>query len=1043
MKKLFLTFSIITGTLFTATAADSDESNRWEDPSLVNINVMAPRASFTPAPALLQPGEASSRVKSLDGTWKFSFYEKPALAPANFYEPQYNTAAWSDIQVPGNWETQGHGVPVYTNTKYIFAPNPPYVDNEDNPTGLYRTDFTIPSQWDGMQVILKFGSIAGATTVYLNGKEIAYTKASKTPAEINITPHIDRGGNNTLALKIIKWSDASYFEDQDFWRLAGVERNVELIARPGVNIADIDLRPTLDSRYTDGPFTAAVTVANLTATKAPGAKVQLQLVDENNNPVYTAFKNTGKIAADGNATVKFATTVKEPHQWSAESPYLYTACITLLDKDGNTLEATSVPVGFRTTEIKDGQLMVNGKPVVIRGVNLHEHHPVTGHYLDNEMRLKDFALWKLNNVNAVRTSHYPQAEEFYALADRLGIYVVDEANIEMHGLDPMPRESHPSNLPQWHDQLLDREMRMYHRDKNHPSVIVWSLGNETKFGQNFADAYNRFKALDPSRPVQYERAEDERYSDIFCPMYYPVHSAAEYGRSGADRPLIQCEYEHAMGNSNGNFKEYWEDIMRYPALQGGFIWDWVDQGLEVTDEQGRRYWAYGGDLGGHRWTHDNNFCINGVVNPDRTPHPALAEVKKAYQPIGFMQGDKPQEVKIANRNLFTDLDNYSFTWQLVKNGATVTDGTLTVSCAPLDTTTVTLPIPAVEPQAGEEYFINIQAHETAGHALVPAGHIVADEQLTPWPSRYFETTTSTQNLDPFKATSTKDRKNRPMLEVKSDRMTVIINEKSGLIQSIDIDGTKVMNMELRPDFWRAPTDNDFGCNLPTNSNIWRTAGNNTALASPLETTTHDDTITVVAHLKLKDVKLPYTFTYTFLPDGTVDVTGEMDSSAAKGLPEMLRYGMTARLDGSLDHVTYYGRGPGENYADRSWSSYIGKYNTTVDGLNFEYIRPQENGYRTDVRTVAFGNDHGHGIIFNGRGKAISMGAHHNSTADLDPGLTKKQQHTVDIDPSKDIYVNIDLTQSGLGGINSWGSHPLNPYRLQPGHYTYTFNISPL
>lgn len=1019
--------------------------NRWEDPTLVNINIMPPHASFTPyqsVDAQLQQ-LPSDRIKSLNGQWKFTFAERPADAPADFYSDALDTSAWGDITVPASWETQGYGVPIYTNVTYPFPINLPYVTNDDNPTGTYRTTFTVPASWAGDEVILRFGSIAGAATIYLNEKEIGYSKASKTPTEINITPYL-REGENTLSLQIIKWSDASYLEDQDFWRLAGLERDVTLIARPKTYLADIDLRPTLDNAYKNGSFTAAIRVMNASDARVTGERVRLSLLDDRQQPVYTAEKSLPAIKAGTEATARFSTVIDTPRQWSAEYPNLYTATVELLDRQGNVLEATAIPVGFRRIEIKNAQLLVNGRPVSITGTNLHEHHEATGHYLDTATRLKDFALWKQNNINAVRTSHYPQDDEFYAMADRFGIYVVDEANIEMHGLDPMGPDTHPSNSPEWHDQMLDREMRMYHRDKNHPSVITWSLGNETRFGQNFADAYKWLKEQDGTRPVQFERANSAEYSDIFCPMYYPTDRAVKYAqRKDITRPLIQCEYQHAMGNSNGNFQDYWEDIMAYPALQGGFIWDWVDQGLTAYDEQGRKYWAYGGDLGGHKWVHQENFCINGVVNPDRTPHPAIHEVKKAYQPIGFYPGTSTGDVRIANRNLFTPLSEYSFEWQLMKNGREIAAGDFLTDGEPLDTTVVTLPLPALNPQPGEEYMLNIQARTIKGQALVNARHIVATEQLPVGAGRYFERVAA-RDAAPFVLSHYKGKHDVPLIKVENDRLTAVINENTGLVQNVTIDCIPVIISSLQPDFWRAPIDNDFGYGMQETSNVWRAAGMNTRLDKlVINDSDPSRVITVTAHLTLRDVNLPYTLEYKFLTDGSMEVTPTFDTTSRPELPEFPRFGLVTAVSNDLDDVSYYGRGPWENYSDRKWSAYLGNYNSTVDDLNFEYIRPQENGYRTDVRQLLLGNGNKAAIEIKGIDKPFSFSARRNTSADLDPGFTKKQMHTVDIDPQDRIYLNIDLGQTGIGGTNSWGAHTLEPYRFGPGLYTYTVSLSPV
>lgn len=1029
--------------LLAVGALSLSANNRWETPDLVDINKMAPRATFHTYPSLddFLKGEASPDEMSLNGTWKFTFAERPADAIVDYYSDGVDTSKWGNITVPGSWETQGYGVPVYTNVTYIFPLNPPYVDNNDLPIGTYRRTFTVPASMQGKEIILQFGSISGAATIYVNGKEVGYTKNAKTPAEFNITNYL-RPGENTLALQIFKWSDASYFEDQDFWRLAGLERDVKLVAMPKVSINDFRVDASLDKNYTNGPLTASVTVVNASDKAAKGYKVKMLLLDAKGKTVWSGTTALPVAQPGKEATAKLSTTIKKPLQWSAEKPNLYTTAIELIAPDGKVAQVTGCKTGFRKIEIKNAQLLVNGKPVSIKGVNLHEHHEYTGHYLDQATRLKDFELWKQNNINAVRTSHYPQAPEFYELADRFGIYVVDEANIEMHGFF-YDHPDHPVDRPEWRAAHLDREMRMFHRDKNHPSIIVWSMGNETQMGKHFEETYDWFKAIDPSRPVQYERDIEGKHSDIFCPMYYPTDAAVRYAkREDTKRPLIQCEYQHAMGNSNGNFRDYWMDIMAHDKLQGGFIWDWVDQGLATTDEQGRKYWVYGGDLGGHRWTHDENFCCNGVVNPDRTVHPAIHEVKKAYQPVGFklLNGTT---VEIENRNLFTPLSDYTFNWQLSCNGAILEQGNFNVNAAPLSTARFNIPVKGFKPEAGKEYFINIQALTVAGADLVPAGHEVATEQLEMPGNDFFAARAAIKGNAP-KMEETTGRHNTGYYTFTDGDVKVTINKSNGFIDSYRAGGMQLINEALRPDFWRAPTDNDFGFNGQYDNNVWRVAGERTRL-DKLTCTQEGNTWKLVANITLRDINVPMTLTYVVNPGCVVDVTSSIDLTDRKDLPELPRFGMVTRLDYALDAVNYYGRGPWENYNDRSWSSYIGRYKSTVDELNFEYIRPQENGYRTDVRNFSLTNPAtGKGLLVQGLGGPVCFGAAHYMTADLDPGLTKKQQHSVDVDRRYAVYLNIDLGQMGLGGTNSWGAHTLEQYRMKAGKpYTYSFSLSPV
>jgi beta-galactosidase len=999
--------------------AVSANNEFWNDPTIVDQGKEPARASFV-VPS----------TTSLNGTWKFKFAPAVDARQVDFYSDTVNVASWGDIIVPASWETQGYGIPVYSNSAYIFPVNPPFVPADDLPIGTYRRTFTVPESFAGKQVILHFGSIAGAATIYVNGQKVGYSKASKTPAEFNIT-NLLKNGDNTLALQIFKWSDASYLEDQDFWRLAGIERDVTLIARPNVSIEDIHAVGNLDDKYTTGLFSLDVAVRNFTSEVKPGYKVDVALLNSAGSKVFSATKSIDAVA--GNSTVSFDYKLSKPQLWSAEHPNLYTVKVRLLDNNGAEVEATQVRTGFRRVEMKNKQLLINGVPIIIRGVNIHEHSEDKGHYVDHATRLKDFELWKLNNFNALRTCHYSQDDEFYEMADEYGFYIVDEANIENHGLDGYDRTRHPSFVPEYAGQIMDRTVRMYQRDKNHPSVIVWSLGNESDCGDNFQATYRWLKATDTTRPTQYHRARETEFTDIFCPMYPTPAVMERYAtRDDVYRPIIPCEYEHAMGNSNGQMKDYWELIMRYPIMQGGFIWDWVDQGLTAYDEQGRKYWAYGGDLGGHRWTHDENFCDNGLVNADRTIHPALHEVKMWYSPVWFADEDVAKgKILIHNYNLFTSLKDYDFKWVLIKNGEPVDSARFSATAKPMTDAHVALKLPKLSYAQGDEYFLNLYAVTTVASPLVPAGHVVAFEQISFPGNNYFVDKAADSDI----IWRQRDRN----ISFSINGVEAAVDVRSGCLSAYNVDGQAMMvrKTTATPNFWRAPTDNDFGYGMPREQNVWRTAGDNTEID---DMSIDGNKLTFA--LKLVGIDVPYTLTYEAQKDGSIIVTSEIDLEG-HDLPEFPRYGMKMVLPTSLDNVNYYGRGPWENYQDRNTSSFIGRYNSTIDGLNFDYIRPQENGYRTDVREVSFTDATGKGIRFTGVGQPICFNARHNYDADLDPGLTKKQQHSIDIDPRDFIAVNIDLIQAGLGGTNSWSARPLDQYRLLDKHYKYSYRISPV
>ena len=1015
------------------------QSNLWENPSVVDEGKEPPRADFVPYETEKQVVENvkwnSPYVKSLNGMYKFHFSQNVSQRPIRFYEEDLDDSRWKTIRVPGNWELQGFGIPVYTNNKYIFSRNPPLVDNDDLPIGSYRYWFDFPEAFAGRETYLYFGSIAGAATIYVNGKRVGYSKASKTAAEFNISKYLKQG-KNLLAVQVFKWSDASYIEDQDFWRLAGIERDVMLISRPKISIEDFFVVGDLDHSYKNGLFTADVMIRNLDVVQKDKYTVELVLLDENQKKIYTGKSSLNTLLADERKTLTFSSVIKDPLKWSAEQPNLYTTCITLKDIHGKTIEKVGCKTGFRKIEIKNGQLMINGRVMIVKGVNVHEHHPVTGHYVDEQTKLKDICLWKQYNINAIRTSHYPQSPEVYQLCDKYGIYVVDEANIEAHGLDRFDRERHPSFLSEWKGQHIDRTLRVFERDKNHPSVIIWSLGNESDFGPNYETTYRLLKERDKAkRPVQFERSFENEFTDIVAPMYHFPERIAQYAsREDITRPLILCEYSHSMGNSTGGFQTYWDTIMAYPALQGGFIWDWVDQGIETIDEQGRKYYVYGGDLGGHHWTHDENFCANGLISADRTIHPALHEVKKVYQDIWMEAKDiEAGKVVMHNHALFTDLNAYNYRWKLFRNGELVDSKPFFVSCKPGMSTDVSLKLPPRKYEGNVEYFLTVEALLKEDTPLLQAGYVIASEQF-PFPlNNYFVDRITHGNLKIEK------QDNYVIFESGDIQGRIRLNE--GLIVDYRYKGLPVLIDSPVPNFWRAPTDNDFGARAPFICNVWRTAGDERQLKRVEVAEQTPEGLGIVATFVLKYINVPYQISYLIRNDGSIMVKSRIKLEN-KELPEMLRFGMKMRLP-KYENVWYYGRGPWENYSDRNSASFIGNYKCKVNDLKFDYIRPQENGYRTDVRFAEFTNDSGQGVRFEAVNMPFCFNARYNADEDMDPGLTKKQQHPVDVDSRGELYVNIDYGQKGLGGNNSWGAQPLEKYRLKDKTYEYLYVIRPV
>jgi beta-galactosidase len=1012
----------------------------WENPKIVDEGKEPPRADFVPYADINQLVEdnkmTSPYIKSLNGTWKFSFAENVATRIVDFYKENLDDSYWKSIQVPGSWETQGFGIPVYTNITYIFPKNPPYQDNNDLPIGTYRTWFEAPESFEGEEIILYFGSISGAATLYVNGQRVGYSKAAKTPVEFNITPLLKKG-KNLLAMQVFKWSDASYLEDQDFWRLSGIERDVMLIARPKVSIEDFFVQGDLDAAYKNGILDVDVTVRNFDSQTSGQYVLNLSLLDGNNRTLISKVLNVSGISGKGMQKVSFRQSLNNPKKWSAEHPDLYTFCVELKDPGGRLVELAGCKTGFRKMEIKNKQFLINGMPIIIRGVNMHEHHESYGHYVDEITKLKDLRLLKQFNFNAIRTCHYPQNPEIYKLCDKYGIYVVDEVNLEAHDLDGFDRTRHPSFIADWKGQHLDRTARMFERDKNHACVINWSLGNESDFGPNYEATYDWLKEHDKAkRPVQCDRAGERSFTDMITPMYTPAVWLAHYAkREDITRPLILCEYAHSMGNSTGDFQEYWDTIMKYPALQGGFIWDWVDQGLKVADEHGRNYWIYGGDWGGHRWAHQENFCANGLINADRTIHPAMHEVKKVYQPVWIRPVDiENGKIKLINYNLFTDLNEYDYKWELFKNGELVTEGKFLISGKPMTEKEITLQLPERKTNEGEEYFLEVSVLAKEGKNLIPTGHIVANEQIAFPSDNYF--VSSKMSPGTLILNKTENDLNFSSGDVKGR-----ISLKDGLLYNYSVDNQRLLTAAPVPNFWRAPLDNDFGFGMQKSSNVWRSAGNDRELLNLDIKDQTGEGQEIVVQYRLKYVDVPYQISYFIYNDGSVKVTGNMDLTGKK-MPDLPRFGMKMEIPETFENVEYYGRGPWENYSDRSRSSFIGHYFCKADELKFDYIRPQENGYRTDVRWVTFSGDKA-GIRFEGIDGPICFNARYNFDEDMDPGFTKKQQHPIDVDKRNTLAINVDWKQMGVGGDNSWGARPLPQYRLTDDKFSYSYLIRPI
>ncbi|MEP6674430.1 MAG: glycoside hydrolase family 2 TIM barrel-domain containing protein [Ferruginibacter sp.] len=1026
--------------LFMQLCIAQTTNNDWENPSKVDEHKEVPRASFmlydSKSAAVKDDYTASPYYLSLNGTWKFHYSAKIAERPVDFYQSAFNDSRWNNMAVPSNWEMEGFGIPIYTNVTYPFPKNPPFV-GDDNPAGSYRKYFTVPENWNGNEVLLHFGSITGYAVVYINGQKAGMTKASKTPAEFNITPFLTKG-KNLLAVEVFRWHDGSYLEDQDFWRISGIERDVFLTAVPPVNVWDFFLQSSLDDIYKDGIFSATIDIRKFKNSAFKNGTVSVEINDVEGNTVFSEQKKINN-DADSIQTISIEGKVKAPKQWNAENPYLYN-CIVSLNINGKTIYAAN-KIGFRKVEIKNAQLLVNGVAVHVHGTDRHEHDPVKGHVPSKELMLKDIQLMKEFNINAVRCSHYPNDPLWYQLCDEYGIYLVDEANIETHGMGASLQGSfdttvHPSYLPQWAPAFFDRHKRMVERDKNHPSIIIWSLGNECGNGKVFHDDYLWIKNRDKSRPVQFEQAGEDWNTDIVCPMYPRVQSMQRYATdSSKKRPYIMCEYSHSMGNSNGNFQEYWDIIMSSQRMQGGFIWDWIDQGMLTTSTSGKSFYAYGGDLGGYYLQNDENFCANGLIAADRTVHPGLYEVKKVYQNILFKEKDLSKGIiSVYNWFDFTNLSDYNFEWVLMKDGMPFTKGNFSMDVMPHQSKDITLQIPMVKAKEGTEFYVNLYAY-TKKSGLVPAGHIIASEQFKRTADYFFSRQIDTTNT--LNVTKTDKRISFTSGNIKGE-----FDLQRGQFISYTNNGKRIFNGFPEPYFWRAPTDNDFGNRMPTLLGVWRNAHINKTVRNVVIDDSSKDSLQIKVDYLLTDIDVPYQLTYTVLQNGAVKVTAAIDMTG-KTLPELPRFGMRMSLANDFKNITYYGRGPFENYSDRNTASFVGLYNTSADSMyTWNYIRPQESGYRTDIRWLELKNNQGDGLRIEGL-QTICFSALNMSDEDLDPGLTKKQQHPSDIKLRGNINLHIDLKQRGVGGDDSWGALPHNQYRLLDKQYSYSYIIFPV
>lgn len=1012
--------------------------NEWENPTVYEWNKEKPHVGLiwyeNEEEARTTEMFASPWCKSLNGKWKFSYSSCIEESDKDFYRLDKDDSAWVTIDVPSNWELKGFGEPIMRNIRYVFSANPPYIDIP-NPVGTYRTYFTVPENWQRREILLHFGSISGYAQIYVNGKKVGMTKASKTPAEFNVTDYL-KPGKNLLAVQVYRWHDGSYMEDQDFWRLSGIERDVYLQAYPELTVWDMFLHPDLDSRYKDGLFSATVDLRAFSGSTTKSGDVELKLVDSDGKTVWRqkkAFNLEGT-----NKTLGFSGKIRNVRKWNAETPNLYDCVITLWNGEEKAGVALS-KVGFRKIEIKNAKLHVNGMPVYIKGVNRHEHSDSLGHVQTRQIILDDLKQMKKLNINAIRTCHYPNHPDFYDLCDRYGFYVVDEANIETHGMGSVPyfkdTINHPAYREDWYAAHVDRIDRMVKRDKNHACIIGWSLGNECGNGKVFHDEYKRLKAYDPSRFVQFEQAWEDWNTDVVCLMYPAYGRIEAYRNSGKKRPFIMCEYAHAQGNSNGNFKDLWELIYDSPNLQGGFIWDFKDQGFKMVTEDGRTYWMYNGKMGSYKWIDEGlqewNTGTDGILSANGLPKPQAEEVKKMYQYIHFQDKDIDNGViTVRNRHDFLSTDGYDFIWQLYSDGTKIKEGKFQVAVEPHRQKDIRLDLPELK-NDGSEYFLNVYAYTKESEGLLPAHFEVAKEQMALGKTSFFDKESDTEGKLEYKS----DGK---ILTFSSGAVSGVIDLKKGMLTKYSINGKSPLKLYPEPAFWRAPTDNDFGNKMPWVCGVWRTAHINRKVKHVEVGKQTSESLPVKVEWELTDIQVPYVMEYLIRNDGSVKVTGTMNMEG-KSLPELPRFGMRMELFADYDNLSYYGRGPQENYTDRCSSAFIGRYDDKVENQYYPYSRPQETGNKTDVRWLSLVDENGTGLEIIGV-QPIAFSALHFTPEDLDSGLTRKLQHTIDVFPQKNVFLHVDLKQRGLGGDTSWGMFPYKQYRLLDKMYSYSYII---
>ncbi len=1043
MKKTISIVSVLIASIFSGQA--QEKVPFWQNEKINEEHREPMHASYyvfeNEVLAAKNDWKASKNYLDLNGIWKFKYVDSPNDLPAAFEKSTFDDTAWDNFKIPASWDVNGYGYPVYTNTTYDFAKyikiNPPFVPTNYNPTGVYRREITIDKSWEGKDIFLHVGTAKSNLTVWVNGVYVGYGEDGKLPSEFNLNKYV-KTGKNSIVLKVMKWSDGSYLECQDFWRMSGITRDTYLVARNKAHLKDYEIIPDLDASYVNGTLKISTEFSDL--NKKDNYTLDVQLKDGDKIIISKVVS-----ALSEKQTFDFA--VNNPKKWSAEIPNLYQIDFILKDKKGTIVEVIHQNVGFRKVEIKGGQLLVNGKAIYIKGVNRHETDPVTGQTVSRERMEEDIKLMKEFNINAVRMSHYPNDEYFYELCDKYGIYVVDEANIESHGMGYDITKT-LGNKPDWELAHLQRMQRMVERDKNHTSIIIWSMGNEAGNGYNFYRGYLWIKNRDKSRPIQYERAtvgawdgKDLKYdwdSDIIDPMYSAPNKMEEYiqANPNPDRPYIQCEYAHAMGNSMGNFKDYWDVIRKHPNFQGGFIWDMIDQSVYKKQPDGTIVFAYGGDFGPKDVPSDNNFLDNGVFSPDRKPNPHAFEMRNVYQNIlTSWENSATATIKVYNEFTFKDLSNVSLQWKLILDGKVANSGAIdNLDINANQSKTYALPI-NLEGKTFKEAFINVTYHLKQDEPFLPKGFEIATEQLA-----YKGIWKNDIKLEGASKITVEKKENSTVF--KGDKATITFDKKNGFISGYVFNNQPVLKegYQLRPNFWRAPNDNDFGALFMEKLVAWKEATENPTLVNWTYTVSKDNKILVKAQYSLPQVSSELELNYEISGNGELLVKEQLNMDKTKEQPILPRFGMEIILPKDFSAMSYYGRGPHENYIDRNYSSQVGLYNQTVSEQFYPYIRPQETGNKTDVRWLELSNANLKITVQSDILLAVT--ALHYLNEDLDDGLKKDQRHSAELKERDLTSLKIDYKQMGVGGIDSWQAWPMEKYLLRDKTYQYQFKITP-